>query len=86
HAGPARAEVVVSYCERDLELTVSDDGRGSTAALGRDGGGAGLPSSGHGLVGMRERVALFDGELSAGPRPGGGYQVRARLPLEVAAR
>jgi signal transduction histidine kinase len=85
HAGPARAEVVVSYCERDLELTVSDDGRGSAAALGRDRGGAGLPSSGHGLVGMRERVALFDGELSAGPRPGGGYQVRARLPLEVAS-
>jgi signal transduction histidine kinase len=86
HAGPARAEVVLSYGERDLELTVRDDGRGLAAALGSDQGGAGLRGSGHGLVGMRERVALFDGELSAGPRPGGGYQVRARLPLEVAAR
>jgi signal transduction histidine kinase len=86
HAGPARAEVVLSYGERDLELTVRDDGRGPAAALGRDQDGAGLRGSGHGLVGMRERVALFDGELTTGPRPGGGYQVRARLPLEVAAR
>ncbi|HEX8863967.1 MAG TPA: sensor histidine kinase, partial [Actinomycetes bacterium] len=75
HAGPARAEVVLSYGERDLELTVRDDGRGLAAALDRDQDGAGLPSSGHGLVGMRERVALFGGELAAGPRPGGGYQI-----------
>ncbi len=87
HAGPAHAEVVLSYGGRDLELTVNDDGRGAAAAFDRDhGGAAGLPSSGHGLVGMRERVALFDGELTAGPRPGGGYQIRARLPLEVALR
>jgi signal transduction histidine kinase len=87
HAGPARAEVLLSYGEHDLELTVSDDGRGAAAALSRDQDrGAGLAGSGHGLVGMRERVALFGGELSAGPRPGGGYQIRARLPLEVAVR
>jgi signal transduction histidine kinase len=83
HAGPAKAEVVVRYGEHDLELTVSDDGRG--AAAGLDGERGGAPGSGHGLVGMRERVALFDGELTAGPRTGGGYQVRARLPLEVSS-
>jgi signal transduction histidine kinase len=88
HAGPAHAEVVLRYGERDLELTVRDDGRGAAAALDREQrpADAGLPSSGHGLVGMHERVALFGGEFSAGPRPGGGYQVRARLPLEVAVR
>jgi signal transduction histidine kinase len=87
HAGPARAEVLLSYGEHDLELTVSDDGRGAAAALSRDHDrGAELAGSGHGLVGMRERVALFGGELTAGPRPGGGYQIRARLPLEVAVR
>jgi signal transduction histidine kinase len=80
HAGAAHAEVLVRYGEREVELTISDDGRGAAAALGAEGG---APGSGHGLVGMRERVALFDGELSAGPRPGGGYRVRARLPLEV---
>src|SRR6266567_3723930 len=80
HAGPASAEVVLRYRAADLELTVSDDGRGGAAR--RDGGSA--PGSGHGLVGMRERVELFGGDLAAGPRPGGGYQVRARLPLEVA--
>jgi signal transduction histidine kinase len=88
HAGPASAEVLLSYGEHDLELTVSDDGRGAAAGLSRDRdrGGTGPAGSGHGLVGMRERVALFGGELTAGPRPGGGYQIRARLPLEVAVR
>jgi signal transduction histidine kinase len=80
HAGPAHAEVVLRYRPGDLELTVSDDGRGGSARF--DGGP--VPSSGHGLVGMRERVELFGGELAAGPRPGGGYQVRARLPLKEA--
>jgi signal transduction histidine kinase len=80
HAGPAHAEVVLRYRPSDLELTVSDDGRGGSARF--DGGP--VPGSGHGLVGMRERVELFGGELAAGPRPGGGYQVRARLPLKEA--
>ena len=73
HAGPARAIVRVSYGEDALELEVADDGPGPASANG-DGGG-------HGLIGMRERVAVFGGELESGPRPGGGFTVRARLPL-----
>ena len=76
HAGPARAEVLVRYGERDLELSVSDTGRGRD----EDANGAG-----HGLAGMRERVALYGGELEIGPRPGGGFALRARLPTGGAA-
>ena len=71
HAGPAHARVTVSYRPDALELEVLDDGRG--AANGNGGG--------HGLVGMRERVALFGGRLDTGPRSEGGYRVHARLPL-----
>ena len=76
HAGPARARVVVRYGTSALELEVSDDGRGMAEAL------AGVKGAGHGLVGMRERVALYGGQLSAGPLRGGGYLVRASLPLD----
>ncbi len=73
HGGPgARAQVVLRYCEDALVLQITDDGFGAAAA--KDG-------PGHGLTGMRERVALYSGTLLAGPRPGGGYQVTARLPL-----
>jgi signal transduction histidine kinase len=75
HAGPAQVRVVVGYGMSDLELEVRDDGRGV-----RSGDGAG-----HGLLGVRERVALYGGEMHAGPAPGGGYLLRARLPLESAA-
>jgi signal transduction histidine kinase len=73
HAGPARAEVLLRYAPSGLEIEIRDDGRGSVAPNG-DG-------SGHGLIGMRERVALYGGELRTGPRPGGGFEVRAHLPL-----
>jgi signal transduction histidine kinase len=76
HAGPASASVTVSATDSGLELTISDDGRGAAASLGRPG----VPGAGHGLLGMRERVTLFGGELSAGPRPGGGYEVKVVFP------
>ena len=74
HAGPAEAHVIVRYGAADVELEISDDGRGGGADSGNGDVG------GHGLVGMKERATLFGGELRAGPRPGGGYLVRVRLP------
>jgi signal transduction histidine kinase len=71
HANAEHAEVLVRYSDGHVEITVSDDGRG-----GGNGDG-----SGHGLVGMRERVSVYGGELQAGPRPEGGYALRARLPV-----
>ena len=73
HAGPARARVVVRYGLDAVELEVSDDGPGVPGA----------PGTGHGLVGMRERVALYGGELQAGRGREGGWALRARLPLGV---
>jgi signal transduction histidine kinase len=84
HAGPARASVRVCYGREVLEVRVEDDGNGSGSAFGRqstDSDGQNRPS-GHGLIGMRERVALFGGTLETGPRPGGGFRVAARLPLD----
>jgi signal transduction histidine kinase len=74
HAGPARVTVSLTYGPDELELRVADDGRGPRDA----GHGA---EGGQGIVGMRERAALLGGELTAGLRPGGGFQVRACLPL-----
>ena len=78
HAGPARAGVTVRFSDQAVDIEVRDDGRGITAAAATGG-----LVEGHGLVGMRERVAVFGGRLHAGPRPGGGYHIRAHLPLEV---
>jgi signal transduction histidine kinase len=73
HARATSAEVTVRFAEDAVEVDVRDDGR----AAGDGQGG------GRGLVGMRERAALVGGTLEAGPRPGGGYRVHARLPLEA---
>ena len=73
HGGPrATAEVTLRYLEDALLLRITDDGRGAAAAS--DG-------AGHGLTGMRERVAVYGGWVQAGPRPSGGYHVAALLPL-----
>jgi signal transduction histidine kinase len=74
HADASAAQVQLRYVADALELRVLDDGRGATSRNGE--------TDGQGLIGMRERVALFGGELTAGPRSGPGYAVRARLPLE----
>ena len=75
HARADRAWVTVRYGQRAIELEIADDGCGAPSRPARDG-------EGHGLVGMRERVALYGGSLDAGPQPAGGYRVRASLPIE----
>ena len=71
HAGPVSADVRIRYAPRALEIEVVDDGRGQPNGH----------EPGHGLVGMRERVALFGGQFDAGRRADGGYAVHAHLPL-----
>ena len=77
HAHASAAEVSVRRSEDVLLLEIVDDGR----ARGRDGNGAHGQDAGHGLIGMRERAALLDGEVDAGPTEAGGFHVRARLPI-----
>jgi signal transduction histidine kinase len=74
HGGPGTsARVTLAYDEGSLSIEVEDDGRGAAAP----------PSeSGPGISGMQERVAVVDGAFESGPRPGGGYRVRATLPVQ----
>jgi signal transduction histidine kinase len=76
HAGPVGARVTVRYAGGELELEIADDG-----APGRVQNGAPATGGGHGLVGMRERVGLYGGDLHADHRPEGGFVVRASLPI-----
>lgn len=71
YAGPAQAWVTVRWREEELELEIANDGRSEPGV----GGG------GHGLAGLRERVALVGGTVDSGPRAGGGFVVRAQLPI-----
>jgi signal transduction histidine kinase len=73
HAGRARADVTIGCADEAVTIEITDDGT-------REPGDR-VPAGGHGLAGMRERAAIFGGELHAGPRPGGGFAVHARLPL-----
>jgi signal transduction histidine kinase len=75
HAGGARSQVTIRYGERELEIAVDDDGPGPPVGP-RDG------PPGHGLIGMRERVAALGGDLDTGAGSGGGFVVHATLPLD----
>ena len=70
HSGATRVELLVRYAPTEIEVRVDDDGRGG-----------GAETVGHGVVGVRERVALYGGRVTAGPRPGGGFRLYATLPL-----
>ncbi len=72
HAGPANARVALDYAPDRLVIEVADDGRGIAVE----------PGIGHGLIGMRERVGLFGGTVESSARPGGGFMVRAEIPVE----
>jgi signal transduction histidine kinase len=72
HARASSVDVRIRYLARELEVDVADDGRGGGPASG----------DGMGLIGMRERAAVHEGTIEAGPRPEGGFRVRARLPLQ----
>jgi signal transduction histidine kinase len=85
HGGPrVTASVSLRFCEDGLAIRVTDDGRrragAIVAAIARDGGGS--DGQGHGLIGMRERVEVFGGTVTAGPCPG-GWRVTATLPLHA---
>jgi signal transduction histidine kinase len=79
HAGPAAVSVHLDYRPDGLHLSVRDTGGPGRSRQPAAGGG-------QGLIGMRERVTLFGGELSAGPQPDGGFAVQARLPVAAVAR
>ncbi|HSV39581.1 MAG TPA: sensor histidine kinase [Nocardioidaceae bacterium] len=72
HAGASRADVQLTYRSQSLEIEVTDDGRGETAAVASE--------SGHGLIGMRERAGLYGGTVLAAPGTEGGFVVHATLP------
>jgi signal transduction histidine kinase len=78
HAPRSRVSVEIRYACRELVVEVRDDGGGAAAPTADNG------HVGHGLIGMRERVSLYGGSLATGAAPGGGFRVRARIPLEEA--
>jgi signal transduction histidine kinase len=81
YSGHAETSVRVAWGDRELVLEIADRGPGPAA---RDRVAAG--DKGHGLVGMRERVRLYGGELETGAREGGGFEIRAKLPLVAEAQ
>jgi signal transduction histidine kinase len=72
HADASRADVLVRYRSHELRIEVRDDGRGNSASDG----------FGHGLVGVRERVKIYGGEMTAGAAAGGGFVLSTRFPLD----
>ena len=85
HAGPAHTTVQLEYRPDELRITICDDGRSGPGTAPDPVRGLSPGRGGRGLIGLRERIAIYGGELDAGPRPGGGWRVSARIPLEPTA-
>jgi signal transduction histidine kinase len=85
HGGGAPTRVAMRFGDDGLDLAVTDSGPGIPASPPGPGSGE-PPMGGQGLIGMRERVAMFGGNLEAGPLPGGGYEVRAHIPCDQGPR
>jgi len=83
HAAADRCRVRLSYGDNDLTIEVTDRGRGRPSGRPAPGRADGAGNGGHGIAGMRERVAMYSGQFEAGPLPGRGFRVTARLPLAV---
>ena len=84
HAGRVRATVVVRYTDHAVTVEVDDEGAAAPVSRARpDSLARPTAAPGHGLLGMRERVAMYHGDLDVGPRPAGGFHVAARLPFGV---
>ncbi len=75
HAGTGQCQVLIDQQDGQLSIEVTDSGHGGSTA-----------GTGYGIIGMRERATLLGGDFSAGPRPGGGFRVAARLPVPAPAR
>jgi len=80
YAGSPSADVSICYRADSLTVEIADHGRGAPGGLP-----AARNGSGHGIIGMRERVAVFGGQFAAGPGPDGGFRVRARFPIREVA-
>jgi signal transduction histidine kinase len=80
HAGTGRCLVWIDRQDGQLSIEVTDGGRGAPVSKNSPAG------TGYGITGMRERAALLGGDLQAGPRPGGGFRVAARLPVPTPGR
>lgn len=83
HAGQVPAMVTLDYQQDALMIEVADDGGAAAGSPAVPGALGAMPGSGRGLLGLRERVSLYGGELEAGRPPGGGWRVRARLPQQT---
>jgi signal transduction histidine kinase len=81
HGGGAPTRVAMRFSDDGLDLSVTDSGS-NIPPLPPGGTHQHQPGGGHGIIGMRERVAMFGGDLQAGPLPGGGYEVRAHIPCD----
>ncbi len=86
HSGASTCQVIIGYERNGLTVEITDPGGGAAGTAAREPHAARADGTGHGILGMRERVSLCGGEFTAGPRPGQGFEVIAHFPLTAPPR